>query len=139
MGAGIISAGVMSCLRQSGLLLAFLCREQANEGDSVERRDFTDDERKAMLKAIHEREGRWDRVDPDTEIASIGEGIGLSEDRSYELFGQLVDEHYVDPGRILQDGGAMPGHTSRIVGREDNMTVIGDELRLTDKGRAEIQ
>lgn len=32
----------------------------------------------------------------------------------------------------------MPGRTSRIVGREDNMTVIGDELRLTDKGRVEI-
>ena len=78
---------------------------------------FTDDQRKAMLRAIHEREGRWDRVDPDTEIASIGEGIGLSEDRSYELFGQLVDEHYVDPGRILQAGGAMPGRTGRIVGR----------------------
>jgi hypothetical protein len=135
----IVSTGVMSCLRQSGLLVAFLCRVQANEGGSVERRDFTGDQRRAMLKAIHEREGGWDRVDPDTEIASIGEGIGLSEDRSYELFGQLVDEHYVDPGRILQAGGAMPGHTSRIVGREDNMTVIGDDVRLTDKGRAEIQ
>ncbi len=32
----------------------------------------------------------------------------------------------------------MPGHTVRVVGREGNMTVIGDELRLTDKGRAEI-
>ncbi len=32
----------------------------------------------------------------------------------------------------------MPGHTVRIVGREDNMTVIGDELYITDKGRAEI-
>ena len=136
---GIVSTGVMSCLRQSGLLVAFLCRVQANEGGSVERRDFTDDQHRAMLKAIHEREGGWDRVDPDTEIASIGEGIGLSEDRSYELFGQLVDEHYVDPGRILQAGGAMPGHTSRIVGREDNMTVIGDDVRLTGKGRAEIQ
>jgi hypothetical protein len=135
----IVSTGVMSCLRQSGLLVAFLCRVQANEWGSVERRDFTGDQRRAMLKAIHEREGGWDRVDPDTEIASIGEGIGLSEDRSYELFGQLVDEHYVDPGRILQAGGAMPGHTSRIVGREDNMTVIGDDVRLTDKGRAEIQ
>ena len=27
---------------------------------------------------------------------------------------------------------------SRIVGREHNMTVIGDEVRLTDKGLAEI-
>jgi hypothetical protein len=32
----------------------------------------------------------------------------------------------------------MPGHASRIVGRGDSMTVIGDKLRLTDKGRAEI-
>jgi len=91
-----------------------------------------------MLRAIHEREGRWDRVDPDTEIAGIGEGIGLSEDQSYELFGQLVDEGFVDPGRAYQAGGAMPGSISRIVGREENMTVIGDELRLTDKGRSEV-
>ena len=53
--------------------------------------EFTDDQRKAMLSAIHEREGGWDRVDPDTEIASIGEGISLSEDESFALFGQLVD------------------------------------------------
>jgi len=104
----------------------------------VEPRDSTDDQRKAMLRAIHEREGRWDRVDPDTEIAGIGEGIGLSEDQSYELFGQLVDEGFVDPGRAYQAGGAMPGSISRIVGREENMTVIGDELRLTDKGRSEV-
>jgi hypothetical protein len=100
--------------------------------------DFTDDQRKTMLRAIREREGRWDEVDPDTEFAHIGEGIGLGEDRSYELFGRLVDEGFVDPGRAYQAGGAMPGSTSRIVGREENMTVIGDDVRLTGKGRAEI-
>jgi hypothetical protein len=105
----------------------------------VESPGFTDDQRKAMLRAIHEREGRWDRVDPDTEITSIGEGIGLSKDESFALFKLLVDEHYVDPGRILQAGGAMPGRTGRIVGREDNMTMIGDDMRLTGKGQAEIQ
>jgi hypothetical protein len=105
----------------------------------VEPRDSTDDQRKAMLRAIHEREGRWDRVDPDTEIAGIGEGIGLSEDQSYELFGQLVDEGFVDPGRAYRAGGAMPGSISRIVGREENMTLIGDDVRLTGRGRAEIQ
>jgi hypothetical protein len=104
----------------------------------VEPRDFTYDQRQAMLRAIHEGGGRWDRVDPDTEVAGIGGEIGLGEDASYELFGQLVDEGYVDPGRVLGTGGAMPGHTSRIVGREHNMTVIGDEVRLTDKGLAEI-
>ena len=104
----------------------------------MEPRDSTDDQRKAMLRAIQERKGRWDRVDPDTEIAAIGEGIGLSEDQSYELFGQLVDEGFVDPGRAYRAGGAMPGGISRIVGREENMTVIGDELRLTDKGRSEV-
>ncbi|MGI8860872.1 MAG: hypothetical protein ACR2HO_12105 [Rubrobacteraceae bacterium] len=77
-------------------------------------------------------------MDPDTEVAGMGGEIGLSEDESYGLFGQLVDEGYVDPGRVLGAGGAMPGHTSRIVEREDNMTVIGDEVRLTDKGWAEI-
>jgi hypothetical protein len=69
----------------------------------------------------------------------IGEGIGLSEDQSYELFGQLVDEGFVDPGRAYRAGGAMPGSISRIVGREENMTVIGDDVRLTSKGRAEIE
>lgn len=100
---------------------------------------FADHQRKAMLGAIHEREGRWDQVDPDTEIGSIGEGIGLSEDESYELFGHLVDEGFVDAGRAYRAGGAMPGSISRIVGREENMTVIGDDVRLTSKGRAEIE
>jgi hypothetical protein len=101
--------------------------------------EFADHQRKAMLSAIHEREGRWDEVDPDTELAHIGNEIGLSEDQSYELFGHLVDEGFVDPGRAYRAGGAMPGSISRIVGREDNMTVIGDDVRLTSKGRAEIQ
>ncbi len=95
---------------------------------------FADHQRKAMLGAIHEREGRWDQVDPDTEVGSIGEGIGLSEDQSYELFGQLVDEGLVDPGRAYRAGRAMPDSTSRIVGREDNMTVIGDDVGLLPQG-----
>ena len=101
--------------------------------------DSTDDQRKAMLRAINEREGRWDEVDPDTEVAHIGNEIGLSEDQSYELFEHLVDEGFLDPGRAYRAGGAMPGSISRIVGREENMTVIGDNVRLTGKGRAEIQ
>ena len=105
----------------------------------MEPRESTDDQRNAMLKAIQEREGRWDEVDPDTELARIGKESGLSEDQSYELFGHLVDEGFVDPGRAFQAGGAMPGGISRIVGREVNMTVIGDDVRLTGKGRAEIQ
>jgi hypothetical protein len=100
--------------------------------------EFADEQRRAMLRAIHERGGTWDRVDPDTEVAGMGDEISLTADASYELFGQLVDEGYVDPGRVLGTGGAMPGHTSRIVGRAHNMTVIGDEVRLTDKGLAEI-
>jgi hypothetical protein len=105
----------------------------------VEPHDSTDDQRKAMLRAIHEREGRWDKVDPDTEVARIGNEIGLSEDQSYELFGHLVDESFIEPGRAYRAGGAMPGSTSRIVGREENMTLIGDDVRLTSKGRAEIE
>jgi hypothetical protein len=101
--------------------------------------EFADHQRKAMLRAIHEREGRWDEVDPDTEVARIGNEIGLSEDQSYELFGLLVDQGFLDPGRAYRAGGAMPGSISRIVGREENMTVIGDDVRLTSKGRAEIQ
>ena len=99
----------------------------------MEPHDSTDDQRKAMLRAIHEREGRWDEVDPDTEVARIGENIGLSEDRSYELFGHLVDEGFVEPGRAYRAGGAMPGSTSQVVGREENMTVIGDDVRLTSR------
>ena len=105
----------------------------------MEPHDSTDDQRNAMLRAIQEREGRWDEIDPDTEVVRIGNEIGLSEDQSYELFGHLVDEGFVEPGRAYQAGGAMPGSTSRIVGREENMTVIGDDVRLTSKGRAEIQ
>ena len=100
---------------------------------------FADNQRRAMLTAIHERESRWDQVDPDTEVARIGNEIGLSEDQSYELFGHLVDEGFVEAGHAYRAGGAMPGSTSRIVGREENMTVIGDDVRLTGKGRAEIQ
>ena len=88
-----------------------------------------------MLRAIHEREGRWDEIDPNTEVARIGNEIGLSEDQSYELSGHLVNEGFVDPGRAYRGGGAMPGSISRIVGREESMTVIGDDVRLTSKGR----
>ena len=101
--------------------------------------EFANHQRKAMLRAIHEREGRWDEVDPDTEVARIGNEIGLSEDQSYELFGHLVDEGFVDACRAYRAGGAMPGSISRVVGREENMTVIGDDVRLTSKGRAVIQ
>ena len=103
----------------------------------MEPRDSTDDQRKAMLRAVHERGGRWDEVDP--EVAHIGDGIGLSEDKSYELFGHLVDEGFVDPARASRAGGAMPDSISRIVGRQENMTIIGDDVSLTSKGRAEIQ
>ena len=72
-------------------------------------------------------------------LARIGENIGLSEDQSYELFGRLVDEGFVDAGRAYGSGGAMPGSISRVVGRQENMTVIGDDVRLTSKGRAVIQ
>jgi hypothetical protein len=101
--------------------------------------EFADHQRREMLRAIHEREGRWDEVDPDTEVARLGNEIGLSEDQSYELFGHLVDEGFVEPGRAYRAGGAMPGSISRVVGREENMTVIGDDVRLTSKGRAVIQ
>ena len=100
---------------------------------------FADHQRREMLTAIHEREGRWDEVDPDTEVALIGNEVGLVEDQSYELFEHLVDEGFLDPGRAYRAAGAMPGSTSRIVGREEYMTVIGDHVRLTSKGRAEIQ
>jgi hypothetical protein len=110
-----------------------------SEGANVAHQRFADHQLKAMLRAIHEREGRWVEVDPDTELARIGNEIGLSEDQSYELFGHLVDEGFLDPGRAYRAGGAMPGTISRIVGREENMTVIGDDVRLTGKRRAEIQ
>lgn len=111
----------------------------ASGKSSVMSTDFTAEQRKGMLLAVHEREGSWDKVDPDTEIKNIACDIGVSEDESYELFKHLVDEGYIDPGRVHGAGGAMPGHTSRVVGREDNMTVIGDDVRLTSKGQTEIK
>lgn len=99
---------------------------------------FTDEQLKGMLVAVGEREGRWQDVDPDTEIAGMGSGLGLSEDESYGLFKSLLEAGYIDPGRVLGAGGAMPGHTVRVVGRGDNLTSIGDDVRLTGKGRAEI-
>jgi hypothetical protein len=75
-----------------------------------------------------------------TLLILVGEGIGMSEDQSYELFGRLVDEGFLDPGRAYyRAGGAMPDSISRIVGREESMTIIADDVRLTGKGRAEIQ
>ena len=66
--------------------------------------EFANHQRLAMLRSIHEREGRWGEVDPDTELAHIGEGIGLSEDQSYELFGHLVDEGFVDLVVLIRPG-----------------------------------
>ncbi len=101
--------------------------------------DFSDDQRKAMLRGIHEREGRWNTVDPNTEVSNIGEGISLSQDESFALFKLLVNEHYVSPGRVLHAMGAMPGGTSRVVGSSNVLTAIGDDVRLTDKGRADLE
>lgn len=101
--------------------------------------DFTNDQWNGMLRGIEERQGRWDNVDPSAEVVSIGEGIGLSEGESFALFKRLVDEHSVDPGRVIHAVGAMPGRTSRVVGRSDILTAIGDDVRLTDKGRAELE
>ena len=137
MGAG---RELTSRQRPRITLVAFFAgKGWESEGVNVAQQRFADHQRKAMLRAIHEREGRWDEVDPDTEVARIGNEIGLSEDQSYELFGHLVDEGFVDPGRAYRAGGAMPGSISRIVGREENMTVIGDDVRLTSKGRAVIR
>jgi hypothetical protein len=97
-----------------------------------------DDQRKAMLRAIHEREGRWGSVDPNTEIATIGSAVGLSEDESFALFKQLVDGHYVDPGRVLQAGHAIRRGASQVVGREGALTPVSRDMRITDKGRAEL-
>ncbi len=79
--------------------------------------EFADEQRRAMLRAIHERGGTWDRVDPDTEVAGMGGEICLVAGTSYELFGQLVDEGYVDPGRVLRAGArcrATPAGSSGV-------------------------
>jgi hypothetical protein len=44
------------------------------------------------------------------------------------LFGHLVDEGFVDPGRAYRAGGAMPGSISRIVGRDEHLNVLEDTL-----------
>jgi hypothetical protein len=53
-GAGVVSAGALSCLTRSRLLLIFLCGEQANEEDTVERRNFTSDQRKSNAQGYHQ-------------------------------------------------------------------------------------
>ena len=88
-----------------------------------------------MLQAVREREGRWDQVDANTKIAKIGDTIGLDKDDSYALFKMLVNEHYIDPGRVLSVGGAMPGRTTRVVGTGTNLTSIGDDIRVIDMGK----
>ncbi len=102
-------------------------------------RDFTKNQRQAMLKAIDDRADIWDTVDPDTEIMSIGEGVGLGEAETFTLFKRLVDEHCVDPGRVISPVGAPRGRTNRVVGRNEVLIPIGDGVRLTDKGRAELE
>ena len=53
-----------------GLVASHLAAGRAEE-DSVQPRDTADGQRNAMLRAIHEREGGWDEVDPDPEVARI--------------------------------------------------------------------
>lgn len=100
--------------------------------------DFTNDQRRAMLAAIREREGGRSQADLDTGIVRNGTGVGLSEDESFALFKLLVDEHFVYPGRSLQ-AGAMRRGTTQVVGRGDSLTVVGPNAHLTDKGRAEFE
>jgi hypothetical protein len=77
----------------------------------VASREFTAHEITVMLRAIHEREGAWGDVDPNTEVTSIGGDISLNEDESHELFKRLADEGYVDPGRDA--GPYHPGRRAR--------------------------
>ena len=100
--------------------------------------EFTADQRKAFLAAVQEREGKWDSVDPDAEIASIGAATGLSEEETFALIKQLVDEHSIDPGRVLQAGQTLRRGTSQVVGRDDILIPVGRDIRVTDKGRAEF-
>src|SRR5215213_8117433 len=71
-------------------------------------------------------------TDPVSTHANWDNGAALHATRGSRR-GDGAAEH-----RVLGAGGVMLSHTSRVVGREENMTVIGDKLRLTDKRLAEI-
>ncbi len=97
----------------------------------------TDEQRRAMLVAIHEREGRWGSIDAEKELISIGQDLGLDEDQSLDLFKQLVDEHYIDPGWVLQ----VPGSKERggqFVGFDKINVTVGGGMKIIGPGRAEI-
>ena len=102
--------------------------------------DFTDDQRKAMLKGTLEREGKWDSVNIKAELETMGRDAGLKGARSAQLFKTLVDEQCIDTGRILQAGERVEntepnGEAVDYVGM---LIHISYNMKLTDKGRAEL-
>jgi len=113
--------------------------DQASGRDNVPTQDFTDEQRKAMLKGIHEREGKWNNVNIESELNEIGSTAELSLSSSAQLFKQLIDEHYIDTGRIFHAGGRVDSNSNgEAVDYGGILIPISYDMRLTDKGRAFI-
>jgi hypothetical protein len=92
-----------------------------------------------MLSAIHEREGRWSEVDAEAEKINIGRGVGLNEDESLEVFKHLVTNDYIDTGRNLQAPPFSFERAGQWIGFGKINVTVNHDMRLTDKGRAEVE
>lgn len=102
-------------------------------------RTGTNEQRKAMLTAIRERAGTWGDVDAESQIIDIGRDIGLTEDETLETFKQVVNDDYVDTGRNLQVPPFSSERAGQWVGAGRIDVMVNRDMRLTDKGQAEIR
>lgn len=101
--------------------------------------DFTNDQRKTMLEGIHEREGDWDKVNIDNELGEIGIAAGLDEDGTKQLFKVLIDEDYIDTGRMLQAGDAVRfERNSETIEYGGLLIPVSYNMKLTDRGKSYI-
>jgi hypothetical protein len=78
----------------------------------------------------------------ESELEKIGKEAGLGKDDTSRLLKELIDKHYIDPGRALQAGNRVEGQESsakgEVVGYGGVLFHIGYDMKLTDKARAEI-
>ncbi len=100
----------------------------------------TDEQRKVVLKGIQEREGQWQDLDANAALEEIGTGAGLDDAEMAELFKNLVEENYVDSGRVIQSIEAVEAdkRNNEVINHGGLFLLIGYNMKLTDKGRAEL-
>lgn len=104
----------------------------------AEKTGFTEEQLRTMLKGIHDRRDRWMDLNPGVEIMSMGEEVGLSRDKSYDLFKHLLDEDLISTRFMSAGGDPRLGQEVglrhlRWNGKEVR---IGHSLSLTGMGRS---